>query len=420
MASIPNTRPAPAPAPTGKAGAPAVDGADFALQIAAIPEGFLPPPALAADGAGLGATTQPAQVPAKTLEDSDPLVDAAQLAALIPVLPVTPPTTTPAVAPAKATGGDDPNAVAAAADAASVATPRPALPDVGNDNAAAKAAPLVVAGAIEVAPKAKTAKQTAEGATAADAEDTQEAGEAPDAPAPQHKAVSAKEAIAAARKAIEAALHPVIARGAETDRARPAPAAGPQFPTSPSPSPAELARPQAADPADAIQATSAAPAPIEAAPAQVKEAAAVAPTPDRTLDMGHDDAWLDRLARDIAQAAGNDGAIRFRLNPQTLGHLHVELSQGHRGTTVRMTTETEQARAILADAQPRLAAEARAQGVRIAESHVDLSGSGRQPSGDPRRQDDARQTPLIRTARGPAAVAPAPGRAATTRSDRFA
>ena len=134
------------------------------------------------------------------------------------------------------------------------------------------------------------------------------------------------------------------------------------------------------------------PAPSADAPAQPRESAA-APAPDRTLDLARDSAWLDRLAHDIAQAAGNDGTIRFRLHPQTLGHLSVELSQGEHGTSVRLTADTEQARAILADAQPRLAAEARAQGVRIAETHVDLSGSDRHASGDPRRQDDARQTP---------------------------
>src|SRR5206468_492014 len=123
---------------------------------------------------------------------------------------------------------------------------------------------------------------------------------------------------------------------------------------------------------------------------------------------------------DIAQAAGNEGTIRFRLHPQTLGHLSVELSQGDHGMSVRLTADTEQARAILADAQPRLAAEARAQGVRIAETHVDLSGSDRQASGDPRRQDDARQTPLIRTARDAAAGEDAPERPGRAGSDRYA
>ena len=86
-----------------------------------------------------------------------------------------------------------------------------------------------------------------------------------------------------------------------------------------------------------------------------------------------------------------------------------------------MTVDTEAARQILSDAQPRLAAEARAQGVRIAETHVDLSGSGRHAPGDQRRQDEARQTPLIRTAPGAAAeTANAARSARRARLDRYA
>jgi flagellar hook-length control protein FliK len=163
---------------------------------------------------------------------------------------------------------------------------------------------------------------------------------------------------------------------------------------------------------------SAAPAPAPLASAQPRETAA--PAPDRALDLAGDAAWLDRLARDIAQAAGNEGTIRFRLHPQTLGHLRVELSQGDHGTSVRLTADTEQARSILADAQPRLVAEARAQGVRIAESHVDLSGSDRSFSDDPRRQEATSQTPMIRTARDAAAGEDAPERPGRSRSDRYA
>jgi flagellar hook-length control protein FliK len=162
----------------------------------------------------------------------------------------------------------------------------------------------------------------------------------------------------------------------------------------------------------------AAPAAAPSASAQPREAAAVAP--DRTLDIANDAEWLDRLARDIAQASGNEGTIRFRLHPQTLGNLRVELSQGDHGTSIRLTADTEHARSILADAQPRLIAEARAQGVRIAETHVDLSGSDRHFSGDPRRQDETRQTPLIRTARDAAAGEDAPERPGRSRSDRYA
>lgn len=155
------------------------------------------------------------------------------------------------------------------------------------------------------------------------------------------------------------------------------------------------------------------------------QVAAQAPQPaeqaiERELDLAHEGEWLDRLARDIARAGSSDGPMRFKLHPQTLGHMRVELTQGDHGTSIRLTVETEAARTILADAQPRLLAEARAQGVRIAQTDIDLAGSGHQAADDPRRQDDARQTVLIRTPRGSgseAAVAVEPGR---TRSDRYA
>jgi hypothetical protein len=88
---------------------------------------------------------------------------------------------------------------------------------------------------------------------------------------------------------------------------------------------------------------------------------------------------------------------------------------------VRLTVETEAARQILADAQSRLTAEARAQGVRIAETHVDLSGSGRHAPGDQRRQDEARQTPFVRTARGAGEDVVASARSTSrARLDRYA
>jgi flagellar hook-length control protein FliK len=106
---------------------------------------------------------------------------------------------------------------------------------------------------------------------------------------------------------------------------------------------------------------------------------------ERQLDLAHQQDWIDQLAKDIAGAAGGDGkALRFRLNPENLGSLHVEIAQSHHGAAVRISADTESARTIIADAQQRLVSEARAQGVRISETHVDLGGGS--PSGDPRRQ----------------------------------
>jgi flagellar hook-length control protein FliK len=102
------------------------------------------------------------------------------------------------------------------------------------------------------------------------------------------------------------------------------------------------------------------------------------------LDLAKDGEWLDRLARDIARTANHDARLKFQLNPEHLGSLRIELTNAADGTAIRMTADTDAARNILVDAQPRLFAEARAQGLRISESHVDLGHHGSQHG---RRED---------------------------------
>lgn len=149
----------------------------------------------------------------------------------------------------------------------------------------------------------------------------------------------------------------------------------------------------------------------------------VAEAVERQLDVSADGEWLDQLARDIVRtgaAGGEGGALRFRLNPETLGQVRVELSQGAEGATVRIAAETEGARALLADAQPRLLAEARAQGVRIAETEVSLAGSGSSPEQQQRREE-AQAEPRLRTALGGRGAAADTGEEpARTSSDRYA
>jgi flagellar hook-length control protein FliK len=407
MASIPNTRAAPTPVPTGKPPAAPTDPAAFARQFAETPEelvriaasilsggGEAPAPDGNEAEGGDGATADPADAPS----------DAAQLAALAPLLQ-----SLPAVV------------AAPVAAPAIMAAPAPATPpkiETTSAKTPATTAPLPTA-APTLAPapipagRLKQVKAQAQTDDAGADTGSEEPAAALDA--------AAKEAISAARRVIEASLRaagPALAEAAP--KAVRAVASALHTVTDALPR-ALAAETRAA--IDDIAASTALAAPAAAAPspsaaAQPREVAG--PTADRALDLANDAEWLDRLARDIAQAAGNEGTIRFRLHPQTLGHLRVELSQGDHGTSIRLTADTEQARAILADAQPRLVAEARAQGVRIAESHVDLSGSDRHLSDDPRRQDGARQTPLIRTARDAAAGEAAPERPGRSRSDRYA
>lgn len=156
-------------------------------------------------------------------------------------------------------------------------------------------------------------------------------------------------------------------------------------------------------PAAAVQPAVQPAAPFQAPAAQPLDLAVPQPLQglviERQLDLAHQQDWIDQLARDIAGAAGGDGkALRFRLNPENLGSLHVEIAQSHHGAAVRISADTETARTIIADAQQRLVAEARAQGVRISETHVDLGSGG--SSGDPRRQAALRSEEApVRTAR---------------------
>ncbi len=107
----------------------------------------------------------------------------------------------------------------------------------------------------------------------------------------------------------------------------------------------------------------------------------------RHLDVAHDGAWLDRLTRDIVRSADRDHGMKFQLNPERLGALQVEIGRSGDTATVRFTAETEAARALIADARPALIAEAKAQGMTIADARVDLSaqptqaGSGQNGAG---------------------------------------
>jgi len=138
-------------------------------------------------------------------------------------------------------------------------------------------------------------------------------------------------------------------------------------------------------------------APPAPAIAQQSAPAEVAP---HHLDLVKDSEWLDSLAKDISRAAQSDTHLRFQLNPEHLGSLKVEVLNGANGTSVKLTADTEAARAILVDAQPRLVAEARAQGLRISEAQVNLSSQSGQ--GGQRHPGEA---PLVVRTSAAAAIA---------------
>jgi flagellar hook-length control protein FliK len=142
----------------------------------------------------------------------------------------------------------------------------------------------------------------------------------------------------------------------------------------------------------------------------------------QVLDMARGNEWIDTLARDIAQTASGEGVLRFKLNPETLGELRVEITQSDRGAHVRLHAGSEAAQQALADAQPRLAAEARAQGVRIAETEISFTGGNAQEREPGRQHETPQNTPArtLRTAAASAAAAETPAVAVPRRSDRYA
>jgi len=376
MASIPNMRSTPLPIPAGKTGTADSAPGDFAAQmpvpaapgqcaeappIQLVPTALvMPAPVTAEDGED--ETGDASEAKAETSKDGQPVPDV-----VIPFLPIQPATGPQVLAEGSIPlpDGDTPIPASGSKPALPAVDPRtgkPALPvPATGDPATEQAEAPADTSRVEAAVKELL----------------------------QRKQVSTRQ-IAAAPKGTPA--ESAKADHAPVQAATPAPVQTAAPVTAPLP---------AIDQAQPALSPATQPASIKAdAPANVGGTRTADLAVERQLDLARDNAWLDRLARDIARSASNDTPLRFRLHPQTLGHLQVELQQSDRGTAVRLTVETEAARQILADAQPRLTAEARAQGVRIAETHVDLSGSGRHAPGDQRRQDEARQTPFVRTAHG--------------------
>lgn len=292
-----------------------------------------------------------------------------------------------------------PSALAGAAPASPLAAGTPALlPTAAAAPPPPTGAVAAIPGATPSAPIAPTAAiataQAADGTAAAAAQPLPSAPSKADA---QPAIVPASPATPPDPGVVAAVVPSLPTRVAGVEAQKPA--AVERGRAAPSHSPAAPA-PAAAPPfSDAPILAAATPAP--AADVQSSTAAPAAPLQglviERQLDLAHQQDWIDQLARDIATTAGDGKTLNFRLNPEHLGTLQVEIAQSHHGAAVRFSTDSEAARTLIADAQPRLVAEARAQGVRISEAHVDLSGSG---SGDPRRQAAAApdQTP-VRTAR---------------------
>ena len=91
---------------------------------------------------------------------------------------------------------------------------------------------------------------------------------------------------------------------------------------------------------------------------------------DRQLDLVRNERWLGELAQDIASTSDNKDRLSFRLMPHQLGRLDIDVSRSHSGISLTIRTESDSAQSILTAAQPRLADELRAQGVRLADTQM--------------------------------------------------
>lgn len=111
----------------------------------------------------------------------------------------------------------------------------------------------------------------------------------------------------------------------------------------------------------------------------------------QTLSIARNGAWLDRLARDIATTADNGGNLHFKLDPQHLGALSVAITHTADGASIRLVADNDVTRNILLDAQPRLMDEARAQGLRVSDTQVDLSQNQQQQNQSQNHQQNGSQ-----------------------------
>ncbi len=304
----------------------------------------------------------------------------------------------PALKPAIATAAPAPSAQAVPPDIAAIVAQMPTTASATPP--ASPATPSAVAAASPLAAAAPVA------ATAAN-------------PAPQTANVSAPSSPAPGTQPATAIVQPLPNNLSGKNSPKPATVDRDGIASSSSPvAPATAMQPRLAD-----QPFLASTPTVAAADTQRSDAAAAAPLQglviERQLDLAHQQDWIDQVARDIAGAAGGDGkTLSFRLNPEHLGTLQVEIAQTHHGAAVRFSTDSEAARSLIADAQPRLVAEARAQGVRISEAHVDLGGSG---AGDPRRQTPAAPDMVqVKTARSLQEDQDDDGKPSPNRSDLYA
>lgn len=123
----------------------------------------------------------------------------------------------------------------------------------------------------------------------------------------------------------------------------------------------------------------------------------------QSLDLGRRD-WMEQMIEriDTLQSQGGARETRIRLTPDALGAIDVSISHDEGGVRIHIATDTALARAMLADAAPRLTEMAELRGLRLSQANVDpgTAGDG-QGQRDPRDADaraSTRPSPTITAA----------------------
>jgi Flagellar hook-length control protein FliK len=105
----------------------------------------------------------------------------------------------------------------------------------------------------------------------------------------------------------------------------------------------------------------------------------------RELNMASDVQWCQDLAKEIIASAEREDRISFRLAPRELGQMDVNLSTSDEGLTVKIMTETEDARLLMAAQQQNLLDDLHGNGIRIAGAEIS-TGDRRHQGNRPRQR----------------------------------
>ncbi|UZK68881.1 flagellar hook-length control protein FliK [Sphingomonas sp. S1-29] len=120
-------------------------------------------------------------------------------------------------------------------------------------------------------------------------------------------------------------------------------------------------------------------APVAAAPPIDRTAAIDAPSAPAPVAT-NDPAWIDAMIDRIETLRDTAGAreTRIRLTPDALGAVEVTIRETAEGVQLQLTADTPAARALLAEAAPRLAEMADARGLKLGQPDAGTSQQGQQ------------------------------------------